>query len=65
MPGERLRLVNHQEYSDERWGLRVFEGTLPFTPARSFVINDVPKGQTRAGHAVSTHVDIDAERRGS
>jgi UDP-2-acetamido-3-amino-2,3-dideoxy-glucuronate N-acetyltransferase len=46
------RLVPVPEKVDERGTLRIFEldHVLPFVPVRTFVISDVPKDKTRAGH---------------
>jgi UDP-2-acetamido-3-amino-2,3-dideoxy-glucuronate N-acetyltransferase len=40
------------ENVDERGSVRIFEldKALPFVPVRTFVISNVPKGKTRAGH---------------
>jgi hypothetical protein len=54
MTGESPIFLPPQDHVDDRGRLRVFdEKTLPFAPVRSFLISDVPKGQSRAGHAVS------------
>jgi hypothetical protein len=46
----RVRMIR-----DRRGTLRIFEqgSSIPFALKRCFVISDVPKGQKRAGHAVS------------
>src|SRR5690242_4204004 len=43
------------EHVDDRGRLRIFEvdHTLPFVPLRSFVISNVQRGKTRAGHILS------------
>jgi WxcM-like, C-terminal len=55
MPNRGLTFVKLQEHSDQRGRMRIVEvdSGLPFVPVRSFIISDVPSGQSRAGHAVS------------
>lgn len=48
-------------YEDERGSLVVWENNnLPFVPARTFLISNVPEGQTRANHSVSCDLLITA-----
>jgi hypothetical protein len=52
LSGARLLPVNLR--SDSRGTLAAFDrDTLPFEPVRTFVIADVPHGETRGGHVVS------------
>jgi hypothetical protein len=52
-----VELVSVRSYQDVRGRLSPLErhSSLPFTPVRTFVIRDVPPGQTRAGHALTCH----------
>ena len=60
------RFVTVPENVDERGSLRIFEldHALPFVPVRTFVISNVPKGKTRAGH-IATCDQVLAVLRGA
>jgi len=51
----RIARLALRVFSDRRGRLAVFEAgtSLPFTPLRAYVISRVPRGRSRAGHAVS------------
>jgi len=51
---ENAILIHFSKFTDERGSLVVWENKdLPFTPARTFTISNVPTGQTRANHSIS------------
>ena len=47
-----IRLISLQNIDERRGNLIEFDyAALPFEPRRSFVVENVPKGTTRGGHA--------------
>ena len=51
----RIKKINIPLHTDARGLLLALENgstSLPFDPARFFIIKDVPQGETRANHAV-------------
>lgn len=62
MPSFKLSTsLKFPEFKDDRGSLVVWESSeLPFRPARTFLIFNVPKGQTRANHGVSCDLIITA-----
>ena len=48
----KFQILHFPRVSDPRGTLIEFDyASLPFMPRRSFLVRDVPKGQTRGGHA--------------
>ena len=51
---EGITLVAVDRRRDDRGQIAIFgQDSMPFTPARSFSISDVPQGASRGGHALS------------
>ncbi|MDC1508671.1 FdtA/QdtA family cupin domain-containing protein [Saprospiraceae bacterium] len=56
-----IKLHTFPEFVDERGSLVVWENyKLPFVPARTFMISEVPESQTRANHSVSSKLFLTA-----
>jgi dTDP-4-dehydrorhamnose 3,5-epimerase-like enzyme len=56
----KARLIEVESFTDSRGNLTVgeFPKTLPFQPARFFVVQGVPQGESRGIHAHKTNMQI-------
>ena len=61
LESQSLRYIKLDVHSDERGDLIPIENnpdSIEFEPKRSFYLTNVPKGETRAGHAVDCELFI-------
>ena len=57
--GTLAEWIDRASFVDSRGRLSSFEfGSLPFVPARAFVVSDVPAGMSRGGHAHRSGVQL-------